>query len=117
MIRATSRQKSSRREKQREEKARQKAISDKLAKSVEPGSWVRFRGHSYVRTIGKIGRVLDWDDDGYNSKRAPRNVRVKVVLEPHAQRGGEIFENVRAGYLEVISPLEVIAEASTGDNE
>jgi len=105
-----------RREKQKEEKRRRRDLSDKIAATVAPGMWVRFRDHAPMSLIGRLGYIVDWDDDGYNHRRAPRNRRVKVSIEPHSHSEdseAEVAEDLRAGYMEPVNPLQVLAEAAS----
>ena len=60
---------------------------------------------------GKLLRVLIWDDDGYNSKRAPRNKKVIVEVEPHLSDEPKQMHCKLWGF-EPVAIMEVIAEAS-----
>ena len=100
---------------------RKKATKDRryqAGKRVEAGVWVRFV-EGPVTLVGKIGLVLEpRTTDQWERKRAARN-RHWAVRVPNECGGDPYYEDpefsirvLPAKYMDVISAMEVIAEAA-----
>lgn len=101
-----------RREKQKEARLRQRYADDDTCAKLKPGDWMRCReGWGLACLQGKVVRFLDWDDDGYNKTRAPRNKRVIVEVEAHLYDEPE-RQRCKLWGFEPVCEMEVIAEAA-----
>lgn len=86
---------------------------DRLGNTAQLGDWIRYQeNYGYAHLSGKICRIVSWnDDDGYNNKRAGRNKRIIIEIEPH------LYDNPRTMHINFsgftpVNEMEVIAEAA-----
>jgi hypothetical protein len=108
-------QKRQRRKTRSEQNSQRKSNADERSEKLKPGDYVRFRDmYCPVKYATKIALILDWADDGFNSKRAPRNKKVLYAIEPHLHDTIEECETYEGKLQEVVpvAEMEVIAEAS-----
>ena len=118
-IRARNRASRARRkiyEEEKLERSREQGRRDERARHMKPGDWLRYpegRG-GIVCLIGKIVRFKDWNDDGHNHKRAPRNKKITVEIEPHLYDEPEVLGIAKLGSFYPVSEMKVIAEAARG---
>jgi hypothetical protein len=83
---------------------------DKRSKKLKIGDWVRFCS-TLVQHAGKLAQIVDWADDGFNSKRAWRNKYVLVHEEPHIYGDAKPFKGRLQNFLPV-DDMEVLAECA-----
>ena len=86
-------------------------VDDKIAKTFRPGDWMQMREGWGDGLAGKIVRFKEWDDDGYNDQRAPRNLKVIVEIEPHLNEF-PVTQGCKLGGFRPANEMEVIAEAA-----
>jgi len=85
---------------------------DKLGDQAQIGDWLRYQEeYGTVSLNGKVCRILAWDDDGHNHKRAGRNKKIVVEVEPHLNKHPETMRTTFYGFT-AINEMEVIAEAA-----
>jgi hypothetical protein len=93
----------------------EKAEADRWGRHAKPGDWLCYRrqdGWGLLELYGKIVRFKAWNDDGHNSKRAPRNKRIIVEIEPHLHDEPRIIRCCRLGEFAPVNEMMVIAEAA-----
>lgn len=98
-------------EKGKEERRRERYAADDTCAKIKPGDWVRHRAGGRMDLYDKVCRILEWDDDGHNHKRAPRNKEVIVEIEPHLHDEPERVRCRLWGF-EPVSAMEVLAETA-----
>lgn len=100
-------------EEEKREKSRQKSLADERARHMKPGDWLQYPGpYGIVCLLGKIVRFRDWNDDGHNHQRAPRNKKIVVEIEPHLYDEPEVCRVAKLGSFYPVSEMVVIAEAA-----
>ena len=113
VIRARQHANKSRREKHRLERVAAKEQRDVRSKTLGPGDWVKFRpAHCPVDYADKLALIVDWADDGFNSSRAPRNLKVMFSIEPHLNEDEPILYQGKLQEVLPMTEMQVIAEAS-----
>ncbi len=113
-IRAANKARRKRYEEEKLEKSREQSRRDERARLMKPGDWLQYPEGPYgiVCLLGKIVRFKDWNDDGHNHKRAPRNKKIVVEIEPHLYDEPELCRVAKLGSFYPVSEMVVIAEAA-----
>jgi hypothetical protein len=92
----------------------QKQMRDERAQRLKIGDWVRFNS-TLVDFKHNLAVIVDWDDDGFNERRAPRNKLVVVHVDPHLHEEPVAFRGRLQDFVQ-ISEMEVIAAAAHGSS-
>lgn len=96
--------------------ARRRNAQDTRCENMRPGDWVQFRGREsgayFTEFENKIARIKEWDEDGHNGKRAWRNKKVVVEIEPHLHSNPRTFRTSLKEFVP-LNPMLVIALAAS----
>ena len=97
-----------------EDKRKRRDDYDRTGDRAQIGDWLRYQEQEeggVTSLNGKVCRIVDWDDDGFNRRRAGRNKKIIIEVEPHLYDNPRLMQTNFWGF-EPANAMRVIAEAA-----